>query len=269
MRVCTVAAIAILCLSQTGPSQADMEMAPSPHVTASDFGRFYFKMVPDGDREAGGNGFLYMVGGDEDELLYTTSGWYAPKVYVSLRGRYICRIGNGGRIGDWYFKDRIANYKPKDRLIARCPEEHIAIAFYDRGKEFRAYTVSDLIPDTENLQFSRSHYSFIKSTRYQREPMGDSHGYWIIVETVDDQVIVFNMETGVRKGGKELVKAFLMSEKDALGIAKGYLSENGLEGGVLSGIYAAEDFTYRMNNTQDGVTQKVVVDRRTGAVELE
>jgi hypothetical protein len=256
-------------LIATPTSFADKESGPIPFVTAAPGGRFYFKMVPDGDREAGGNGFLYLVGNKKDELLYTTSGWYSFQVFVSSDGQNICRVGNTGRIAK----------ASTPSQIARPPEEHIAVAFYTQGKLTTAYTVAELVPDSKSLHRSFSHYSFLQDAYFHTETLsgeqqvametGDSHGYWIVLEMVDGETHVFDMKTGKKVGGIELKHAFAMSESAAAEIAAAYIRKEGFDWGQQRALRKAGDFQYAFEYEKDGSFHRLLVNRKSGEVNVE
>lgn len=98
--------------------RADSEAMPRAYVTSDYFGRHYFKMIP-GDEaynyDTKGSGELYRVNAKgPDEKLWTTEGWYAFEVYLSVDGIYLVRMGNWPR-----------GHKPS--------KGQLAIAFYKKA----------------------------------------------------------------------------------------------------------------------------------------
>ena len=274
----TATTAAFLLLTLAAPSFADEEASAAPYITATPHGRFYFKMLPEGDCEAGGRGGLYHVESGADSLVYETSGWYSFKVFVSDEGQYLCRVGNSGRIGDWYFKDKGGDLKSPHNWIAHSPKEQVALAFYDRGQPIKTYFVADLVEE-KNLQFSFSHYSFFKDVQFHTEAlsdfqkeaagMGDSHGCWIIAKTVDEATHVFDMRTGRRVGGAELVAAFAMTDRDALKSAAAYLNDHGLQWQEPRKCAFVGDFQYSVLYETPTESHELLVDRRTGSITVK
>lgn len=139
--------LSILALLMATPAMADDEQSPYAYVTSAQWGRHYFKMLPDPKkayRHDAGLGICYAVGRDgKDKELWRTSGWYAFSTHLSYDGRYLVRIGNWPR-----------GHAPS--------KDHVGIAFYERGKLTRSYSTAELIGDRSKVQPSVSHYQFKK-----------------------------------------------------------------------------------------------------------
>lgn len=170
--------IALAPLAPDTGVQADEEVAPYPYVTASEDGRCYFKMIPAVDAEGRsdrekGSGAAFRVGaGGQDEELWRVEGWYAFKTELSRDGRYLVRIGN------W----------PRGRMPS---DDHLAIAFYDRGVLLKSYSTKDLIRSPEAVRPTVSHYHFGRPLGF--EPPPDER---FRLQTVDGLLYTFDVTTG-------------------------------------------------------------------------
>jgi hypothetical protein len=168
---------------------ADEEAAPRPYITTAGEGGLYFRMVPDPvspdePQHLSGKGYAYRVGTDQrDELLWTTSGWYAHRVVLSDDGRYLVRLGNWPR-GDAPSKD------------------HLAVAFYDQGQLLASYSTIDLIRDPSKVRPSVSHYQFASGS----PGFVERYGHQFRLVTVDGAVHLFDVRTGILAGRKTGVK---------------------------------------------------------------
>src|SRR5262245_31848410 len=124
-----ILAVGLLALGLS-PPPLDLEFLPRPHVVASRFGWYFFKMSPDptdATNRDKGLGFAYKATvGQADELVWQTNGWYADDAFLSDDGAYLVRLGN------WPSGD-----KPK--------ASDLAIAFYKSGALLKSYSTADLI----------------------------------------------------------------------------------------------------------------------------
>lgn len=125
---------------------ADREAPHYPYVTTSCIGKYYFKMIPDQeisfDRDRG-TGICYRVRRNEkDKVIWKTEGWYSFKTFLSDDGLYLIRIGNWSR-----------GVEPSD--------EHLAVAFYKKGKLLKRYSTKDLLKDISAVKSSVSHYQWL------------------------------------------------------------------------------------------------------------
>ena len=143
-----IAVLLLVIAFDVSGARADDEASPIPYVTASSWGRYYFKMLPDPkhpfDRDKG-NGIAYeVVEGDAgDKEIWRTKGWYASRTAIAGGGRYLVRIGNWPR-----------GRKPSGK--------HLGIAFYDNGKLIRSYSTKQLLRGLPAPPASVSHYQFIE-----------------------------------------------------------------------------------------------------------
>lgn len=128
-------------------AEGDDEASQVAYVVAGRYGRCYFKMVPDPKARYDprrGQGYAYEVSDKgPDKLLWQTAGWYAHRTAISVWGRYLVRLGNWPR-----------GHKPSN--------DHLGIAFYDRGKLIKRYSTKELIKDLSKVEPSVSHYEFLK-----------------------------------------------------------------------------------------------------------
>lgn len=111
---------------------------------------------------------LYKNDGSSIELLWNID-WYAYDVCLSSDGEYLIRWG------DWPFD---SDY------------ETLAIAFYNRNQEIKAYVVKDLVRKPEKLPHSVSHYRWLKDHAFNDETRT------LLVETLHDEKHIFDVTTG-------------------------------------------------------------------------
>lgn len=181
--------VSCLALAVWSFAYSDEEVSPRAYVATAGEGVFYFKMVPKliypiDPQTVQGAGHAYRVlEGGQDELLWSTSGWYAYRVCLSDDGRYLVRLGNWPR--------------------GRAPSaEHLAIAFYDQGKLLKSYSTKDLILDPDKIQPSVSHYQFVRGTPHFVGP----YGYAFQLITADGVEYRFDVRTGAVSSRKKLVE---------------------------------------------------------------
>ena len=173
-------------------TMADSPAAPRPWVATSEWGDFFFKMVPpkwknEGDlyvMEREPYGVTYEISEDgEFNEVWRTEGWYTFEGYLSENGRYFVRFG------PW----------------ASDQENHtdLAIAFYDCGRLLKKYQVKELIRKPELLEDSVSHYMWRPAI--QTKPNGFYAGTFHLV-MIDKTTYSFDYETGeiiIRKEDEE------------------------------------------------------------------
>lgn len=172
-----VACIAVLIVALVGGSAtADRERTPIAHSTPSFDGRFVFEMRPNttGSEKSGDGTLWRILQRGIREPVYTTTGWFSRRVFVGSDGRNIVRLGNWPRTNDAAIGD------------------HLAIAFYHKGKLIKSYTVGDLIFDLGTLPRSVSHYRFYRAVDFIRTKAGER----IRLELVDGRILHFNVRTG-------------------------------------------------------------------------
>lgn len=161
---------------------ADQPADPRPWVVTSEYGDFFFKMVPSKWKEEGDKfvvdrescGVAYEISEDGDfKEVWRAEGWYTFEGYLSYDGRYFVRLG------PW----------------ARDQEKHtdLAIAFYDRGKLIKEYQVKDLIRESDALEYSVSHYMWRPAI--QSKPNGFYGGTFHLV-MIDKTAYSFDYESG-------------------------------------------------------------------------
>lgn len=107
-------------------------------------------------------------------MLWTTTDWYAFKVYLSADGQYLVRLGN----------------LPRGR---RPAADHLAVAFYKNGQLLKSYSTLDLIKDVSAVRASVSHYAF-----YTGAPVFTSTyaGGAFTLTSVDKMTYTFDITTG-------------------------------------------------------------------------
>ncbi len=162
----------------------DIETQPHAYVvTGGDYGQVYFKMVP-GSRRAGtvSKGRAYRVSaGEQDELLWSVSGWYAHTTFISRDGRYLVRLGN------W--------------PVGSEPEaDDLAVAFYDNGVLLESYSTRDLIKNDELVPTSEAHYFYLlagaETGFVSRSRVYGAERSWFELVTVDGIRYTFDRRTG-------------------------------------------------------------------------
>ena len=165
-------------------SYADSPAMPTPKVTTSNSGAYYFKMIPTRYRyenskyieESKAFGKAYRLNDSgEGEELWSVSGWYAFRVFISDDGEYLVRMGN------W-----AVGYEPD--------KDDLAVAFYHLGSEIRKYSTLDLIVDKSNVQKSVSHYFWLDND--ESYPKLSWYGHMFELKTIEGKVIQFNISTG-------------------------------------------------------------------------
>ena len=116
-------------------------------------------------------GTLYEVRSGKDKVIYTVSGWYSYRVFISNDGKYLIRMG------DW------PSGTPK--------AEDLAIAFYVDGQQKKSYSTLDLLKEPSKVPRSISHYRWLESVNpsYMPEQM-------FSVVTVEKVTITFDITTG-------------------------------------------------------------------------
>ncbi len=155
-------------------SFADLVAPPKPYVVSSADGSHYFKMVPDKKdvwNKSKAKGTMYEVHSGKDKVVYTVSGWYSYRVFISNDGKYLIRMG------DW------PSGIPK--------ADDLAIAFYADGHQRKSYSTLDLLKDPSKAPRSISHYRWLEKVddSYIRSEM-------FSIVTVEKFNITFNITSG-------------------------------------------------------------------------
>lgn len=105
-----------------------------PYVTSSEYGRYYFKMLPKNKEIKQDTGICYRVTPtNEDIILWKTSGWYSHNVYLDNTGKYLVRTDNWG----------------EGRSFT---ENDLAVAFYENGNLIKKYSIKELVKNTTPSQ---------------------------------------------------------------------------------------------------------------------
>lgn len=153
---------------------ADLVGPPVPYVVSSADGSHYFKMVPyekDVWNKAKSKGTLYKVRSGKDKIIYTVSGWYSYRVFISNDGKYLIRMG------DW------PSGIPK--------ADDLAVAFYVDGQQKKSWSTLDLLKEPSKVPKSISHYTWL-------EKVDDSYllSEMFSVVTVEKIEITFDIKSG-------------------------------------------------------------------------
>jgi hypothetical protein len=166
--------VIFLILSIASVSWSDSEVPPYPYVTVAEYGRYYFKMIPDTqhDREKG-SGICFEVTADElDKIIWKTKGWYSFETFLSHDGKYLIRMGN------W----------PRGNELS---DDHLAVSFYKKGQLLKSYSTKDLVKNPTKIDRSVSHY-FWKKDR----PILNTNEYRFKIITVDNIEYIFDIVSG-------------------------------------------------------------------------
>lgn len=113
-------------------------------------------------------------------LMWEVSGWYSFENYLSSDGRYLVRMG------DW----------PQGETVSK---DHMAVAFYDNGKELKRYSTADLVKNPRKIQRTVSHYFWLAED--QTYPKIEYKNNFLL-KAIDGYIHEFDMETG------ELIKSW-------------------------------------------------------------
>lgn len=192
-------------------ASADSPARPTPHVTASRWGRYSFHMVPKfEDRYHGdlGYGIAYQLQPTgELRELWRTEGWYSFQVFLSDDSRHLVRMG------PWNVGDR--------------PEAgDLAVAFYEDGKLLKSYSTADLVKDHSKVRASTSRYTWQAGTpglgeapEEQPYPFLDWNNRFHL-KTIDGIVYIFDVTTGAIESEGSAVTGWATKEEiDRLTIA--------------------------------------------------
>jgi hypothetical protein len=167
--------LALLCTALVVPVHADRPARPVRYVTVAPDGQSLFIMVPETQREGsvvpahGTASRLSESGGLE--TLWQVEGWYA-RTYLASGGEFLVREG------PW---------------ASEPPDQALALAFYEHGREIRRYVISELLRDPQSVLRSVSHYQWQgRQTGYPRL----TNGGRFLVETVEGDLLTFDVRTG-------------------------------------------------------------------------
>lgn len=168
---------------------ADSPAPPRSFVTTHPYCSCYFIMIPEKiilDESAQTStrtpafGKAFRLNDDgSSTLMWEVSGWYSFENYLSWDGRYLVRMG------DW----------PQGKSVSK---DHMAVTFYDKGKELKQYSTADLVRNPQKIQRTISHYFWQSGgPTYPRIEYKNN----FLLKTIDGYVHEFDMETG------ELIKS--------------------------------------------------------------
>lgn len=162
--------------------------------TASENGRYLFKMIPEDRASKEGNrtktakdfGVAYRVDANgEITELWKVSGWFSFQVFLSDDGEYLVRMG------PWNF-----GHEPK--------VGDLAVAFYKKGHLLKEYSTSDLIEDKSAVITSVTHYEWLANI--DSALMLDQNNVFMI-RTIDNIQYEFDVTTGSIKSKKKANKS--------------------------------------------------------------
>lgn len=167
--------LVLLAVVLIAPAHADRPARPMRYVTVAPDGLSLFIMIPDVQQDgttvqAHGMAFELAESGDL-EPLWRVEGWFAS-VHLAPGGEYLVREG------PW---------------ASKPPSEELAVAFYERGREIRRYSVSELLVDPENVVRSVSHYRWQDSRAGSPRLAGNDR---FQLTTVEGDMLTFNVRTG-------------------------------------------------------------------------
>lgn len=169
-------------------AQADEEAANKPHfVTGIMKGDLhngcYAKSVPAATWGMTGTTKVYAVRKDKDRLV-ASFPWYASRLHLQ------CRRGADGavtvavvRLGPW-------------QRGRQAGKDHLAIAFYEDGRELARYSTLDLAGRPDNVRASVSHYRVIRRVKGFSEPNN------FRLALIDGRTLTFDLATGKLRRGQ-------------------------------------------------------------------
>lgn len=149
----------------------------SDWILAASTGHVFFAMYgpTEGTLAANnGRGFCYRLEAEGKlRKLWEVSGWYMSSGLLSESGKYLVRFG------PW----------------ASDKEGHsdLAVAFYKNGKLIKQYQVNELIKNTDRLENSASHYSWLAA---QQSYPNTIEGSELTLTMIDGTVYCFDLDTG-------------------------------------------------------------------------
>lgn len=163
---------------------ADSPAKPEPFVTTHPYCSCYFTMIPtkgiyDEQTQTRTTipafGKAYKLNDDgSSTLMWEVSGWYSFENYLSWDGRYLVSMG------DW----------PQGKTVSK---DHLAVVFYDNGKELKQYSTADLVKKPRKIQRTVSHYFWrAENHMYPRIEYNNK----FLLKTIDGYVHEFDIETG-------------------------------------------------------------------------
>lgn len=182
---------------------ADQEAGNRTYVTASEYGQFYAKSIPDERYGLKGVTKVYQVREKEDTLVQTYP-WYSPRIF--LEGFTGTQTVYVVQLGPWHRGHKASH-------------EHHAIAFYKNDTLLRKYSTLDIAGRVENVSFSVSHYTVFAKILGFRRPFGNQLIF--DVEGHNGELLSFDTETGaLLTKAEEDVKKQLYKARTRIGQIK-------------------------------------------------
>lgn len=163
---------------------ADQEASNVAHVQASQYGRCYAKSIPSERYGNSGTTTVFRVVEQADEIVHQFN-WYAPQL------RLACNVSDAkSPVGV-----SIVQFGPWHRGNGAA-EDHLALAFYFKGKKVAEYSTLDLAGTPDNVSASVSHYTVIAEILGYEFQAGNQVVFRI--RTEDDRTLAFDPATGAR-----------------------------------------------------------------------
>jgi len=156
-----------------GAALADRPAPPRDYTITSTNGLYQFRMAPapwDATANAMPMGEASRV--SDGERLWSFQGWYSHSTFLANDGSHLVRTG------PW---------------ASLPPEEELAVAFYRDGVELSRFVVADLVNDSNRLERSVSHYTWVKQA--EELPALDDELLFKLI-TVENVMITFDVLTG-------------------------------------------------------------------------
>jgi len=156
-----------------GAAIADRPAPETDYTITSANGLYEFRMAPSPwDMTANSSPMGAAYRKSDGKRLWNFQGWYSHSTFLSNDGKHLVRMG------PW---------------AALPPEEELAIAFYRGGDELSRFVVADLVRDSDLLERSISHYTWMKHG--DDYPQLDDESQFKLV-TVENVMITFDIPTG-------------------------------------------------------------------------
>lgn len=174
-------AIALILIASAS-AFADDEASNVPILRTDQWGRCYAKSVPAELYGMKGTTRIYSVQSGEDQLLHAFD-WYANQIYLH------CNVGHPTeqvgvsvvRLGPW-------------ARGQQATVDHLALAFYYRGKLVKQYSTLDIAGAPDNVSRSISHYSVIQLVEGYRQQQSNFATFEIL--TTGGRLLAFDPTTG-------------------------------------------------------------------------
>ena len=177
--------VVVVCGFAASPLRADQEASNVAHVVASEYGRCYAKSVPEEYYGSKGTTHVFRVEDGRDIPLHRFD-WFSQRISIA------CNVSdNKTPVGV-----SVVQFGPWPRGHA-ASAEHLALAFYFKGRLLKEYSTLDIAGSPENVSRSVSHYTVIEKVMgYERQ---DGNGYLFRIKMEDGRVLSFDPATGALK----------------------------------------------------------------------